>query len=131
MSPGEPITAAGLAALDAELAELEGPVRAQLAKKIKAARAEGDLSENAEYKALKEEQAHLETKILRLNERRRNAVVVEADADSSVVGFGSTVRVTDLAGGTPSLASHSVANRRAGTCAAFAPANSPLLYGIC
>lgn len=99
MSPGEPITAAGLAALDAELAELEGPVRAQLAKKIKAARAEGDLSENAEYKALKEEQAHLETKILRLNERRRNAVVVEADADSSVVGFGSTVRVTDLAGG--------------------------------
>ena len=65
-------------ALKAEIAELEGPVRAALAKKIKAAREEGDLSENAEYHALKEEQGHLETKILRLTERLRNAVVVEA-----------------------------------------------------
>ena len=98
MSPGEAITAAGLEALQAELAELEGPTRIELAKKIKAAREEGDLSENAEYKALKEEQAHLETKILKLNGRLRNAVVVEADNSSGVVAFGSTVRVTDVAG---------------------------------
>ena len=61
--------------LKAEIAELEGPVRAALAVKIKAAREEGDLSENAEYHALKEEQGHLETKILRLHraaaQRRR------------------------------------------------------------
>jgi len=99
VTPGEAITAAGLEALQAELAGLEGPTRTELAKKIKAARAEGDLSENAEYKALKEEQAHLETKILKLNARLRNAVVVEADDSSGVVAFGSTVRVTDLAGG--------------------------------
>lgn len=96
MTSGEAITAEGLAALKAEIADLEGPVRAALAKKIKAAREEGDLSENAEYHALKEEQGHLETKILRLNERLRNAVVVEATADATVVTFGSTVRVTDL-----------------------------------
>jgi transcription elongation factor GreA len=96
MSPQEAITADGLAALKSEIEELEGPTRAALAKKIKAAREEGDLSENAEYHALKEEQGHLETKILRLNERLRNAVVVEAASDATTVGFGSTVRVTDL-----------------------------------
>ena len=96
MSPGEAITAEGLASLKAEIADLEGPVRAELAKKIKAAREEGDLSENAEYHALKEEQGHLETKILRLTERLRNAEVVEVAADAGVVTFGSTVRVTDV-----------------------------------
>jgi transcription elongation factor GreA len=97
--PGEAITAEGLENLKAEIAELEGPTRARLAVKIKAAREEGDLSENAEYHALKEEQGHLETKILRLTERLRNAVVVEHSGDVSVVSFGSTVRVTDLESG--------------------------------
>ena len=97
--PGEAITAAGLENLKAEIAQLEGPTRAALAVKIKAAREEGDLSENAEYHALKEEQGHLETKILRLTERLRNAVVVEQSADATVVTFGSTVRVTDLESG--------------------------------
>ena len=91
------ITAEGLAALEAEIAELEGPVRIVLAKKIKAAREEGDLSENAEYHALKDEQAHLETKIARLRGRRETAVVVEIDTGSGVVVFGTTVRVTDVA----------------------------------
>ena len=99
MTPGEAITAEGLTNLKAEIADLEGPVRAALAVKIKAAREEGDLSENAEYHALKEEQGHLETKILRLTERLRNAVVVEQTADATVVTFGSTVRVTDLESG--------------------------------
>lgn len=93
------ITAEGLEALEAELAELEGPVRVALSKKIKDAREEGDLSENAEYHALKDEQAHLETKIARLRSRRQAAVVVEADSDSDVVGFGATVRVTDVESG--------------------------------
>ena len=97
--PGEAITAEGLTNLKAEIAELEGPTRVALAIKIKAAREEGDLSENAEYHALKEEQGHLETKILRLTERLRNAVVVEQTTDATVVTFGSTVRVTDLESG--------------------------------
>ena len=96
---GEAITAEGLTNLKAENAELEGPTRVALAIKIKAAREEGDLSENAEYHALKEEQGHLETKILRLTERLRNAVVVEQSTDATVVTFGSTVRVTDLESG--------------------------------
>jgi transcription elongation factor GreA len=95
MSDGA-ITAEGLAQLKTQLEELEGPTRAELAKKIKAAREEGDLSENAEYHALKEEQGHLETKIQRLQERLRSAVVVEADHGAGVVVFGSTVTVTDL-----------------------------------
>ena len=85
--------------LKAEIAELEGPVRVALSKKIKDAREEGDLSENAEYHALKDEQGHMETKILRLTERLRNAVVVEATPDTTVVAFGSTVSVTDLESG--------------------------------
>ena len=60
-----------------------------------AARELGDLKENAEYHIAKEDQAHLETKIKRLVERLRNAVVVEAPTDSDVVAFGATVTVAD------------------------------------
>jgi transcription elongation factor GreA len=91
---GEPITAAGLEALEAELAELEGPRMQDLARKINSARAEGDLSENAEYHALKEEQGLVHSKILRLQERLRNAVVVEAQAAGDVVAFGVPFEVT-------------------------------------
>jgi transcription elongation factor GreA len=66
-----------------------------LARKISAARAEGDLSENAEYHALKDEQGHVHSKILRLQERLRNAVVVEAPAATDEVAFGGSVEVTD------------------------------------
>ncbi len=96
---GQSITAAGLEALKAELAELEGPRRQALSKRIGAAIEEGDLKENAEYHIAKDDQAHLETKILRLRERLRLAVVVETDADAAVVGFGSTVTITDVESG--------------------------------
>jgi transcription elongation factor GreA len=95
MSDGEAITAEGLVALKAELAHLEGDARRDIARRIQAARELGDLKENAEYHIAKEDQAHLETKIARLVERLRNAVVVEAAADSDVVGFGTTVTVAD------------------------------------
>src|SRR5918994_1932734 len=55
----------------------------------------GDLSENAEYHIAKEDQAHLETKIARLNARLRAARVVEAPTNSDVVVFGATVTVAD------------------------------------
>jgi len=88
------ITAEGLEALRAELAQLEGPARQDIARQIKTAREFGDLKENAEYHAAKEAQAHLETRILKLRERIANAEVVEA-ASGDVVGFGSTVEVED------------------------------------
>jgi transcription elongation factor GreA len=88
------ITAEGLEALRAELAELEGPARQEIAKQIKTAREWGDLKENGEYHAAKEAQAHLETKILKIRDRIKNADVVEVTA-GDVVGFGSTVEVED------------------------------------
>jgi transcription elongation factor GreA len=95
MSNGEAITPEGLEALKAELERLEGDARRDIAQRIKVARELGDLSENAEYHIAKEDQAHLETKILRLNERLRAARVVEAPAKSDVVAFGTTVTVAD------------------------------------
>ena len=95
----ELITPAGMEALKAELAELEGPRRAELSKRIQAAREEGDLKENAEYHTAKEEQSHMETKILRLKERLRKAKVVEADGGSEAVSFGVPVTVTDVDAG--------------------------------
>jgi len=93
---GEPITQEGLDELKAELAELEGPARKAMAARIKVAREEGDLKENAEYHVAKEDQAHLETKIKRLQERQRNAVVVEVSSiDSDTFTFGRTAEVLD------------------------------------
>jgi len=71
-----------------------------MAERIKAARELGDLKENAEYHIAKEDQAHLETKIARLNERLRNARVVEAPVHSDVVVFGTTVTVADEESGS-------------------------------
>jgi transcription elongation factor GreA len=99
MPEPEKITAEGLVALRAEIEHLESDGRAQMAERIKAARELGDLKENAEYHIAKEDQAHLETKILRLNQRLRAARVIEEDLAPGVVGFGSTVSVVDEVSG--------------------------------
>ena len=91
----ELITSEGLRALEAELEELETTGRQDMAKQINDARSLGDLKENADYHIAKDEQAHMETKIKRLRARLRNAVVVEADAQSSNFDFGRTAEVTD------------------------------------
>jgi len=104
---GEPITADGMAALEAELHELETEGRRAMAARILAARELGDLSENAEYHIAKEDQAHLETKIKRLRERRSHAQIVEVEAEADVAGatgaqrfgFGHTAEVLDEATG--------------------------------
>ncbi len=96
---GEAITAEGLEALRAELDELETSARADIAKRISVAREMGDLKENAEYHIAKEDQGHLETKILRLQARLRAAVVVEAAHGGDVISFGSTVELVDEDGG--------------------------------
>jgi transcription elongation factor GreA len=93
---GEPITEAGLAALKAEIAELETVGRREIAARILTARGHGDLSENAEYHAAKEDQAHLETRILRLRQRERNAVVVDvAEGVEGTFSFGRSAEVRD------------------------------------
>ena len=92
---GNHITAEGLAALEAEIEQLETEGRRAMAERIKTARAWGDLKENSEYHDAKDAQAHLETKIQRLRERRRNAVVVEAGGSGGRVALGSSVTVVD------------------------------------
>ena len=100
MTDGYAITQEGLDALRAELEQLETVGRADIASRIKTAREWGDLKENGEYHAAKEDQAHLETRIKRLRERLRGAKVVEAGATpAGVVGFGSTVEVRDETSG--------------------------------
>ncbi len=93
---GNLTTAEGLEAMQAELDALEGEGRKAIAERIKTAREWGDLKENSEYHDAKNDQSHLETRILRLRERISGAVVVEPDAGGAadgVVGFGSTVAV--------------------------------------
>jgi transcription elongation factor GreA len=98
---GESITPEGLAALEAELAELEGAGRKAMAERIKAARELGDLKENADYHIAKEDQAKLETRIKRLRQRRQAAVVTEADGgDEAAFAFGRTAEIVDDSGKT-------------------------------
>ncbi len=120
----EPITPEGLAALKAELARLEGEERRTIAARILAARELGDLKENADYHIAKEDQSHLETRILRLNERLRSARVTEVDAEAAVVSFGATVTIADEETGreqTWTLVGSTEADTRAGKLSAESP----------
>lgn len=123
-SNGEAITAAGIAALRAELEQLEGPARIKMAARIKTAREEGDLKENAEYHTAKEDQAHLETRIKRLQARLHNAVVVEVDGDAESFAFGRTAEVLDESKGvthTWTLVGSTEADLAAGRLSAESP----------
>ncbi len=129
---GEPITAAGIEDLKAELAELEGPARQAMAKRIKAARDEGDLKENAEYHVAKEDQAHMETRIKRLQERLHNAVVVEVDSSSNAdaFAFGLTAEVLDESKGETNvwtLVGSTEANLAEGRLSAESPIGRALM----
>jgi transcription elongation factor GreA len=128
---GEPITQAGIEDLKTELAELEGPARKAMAARIKVAREEGDLKENAEYHVAKEDQAHLETKIKRLQERLRNAVVVEVSGlDSDVFSFGRSAEVLDESNGEPAvwtLVGSTEANLAEGRLSAESPIGRALM----
>lgn len=121
---GEPITEEGIVALREEVEQLEGPARDKMAARIKTAREEGDLKENAEYHIAKEDQAHLETKIKRLRERLRTAVVVEVDAGADSFAFGRTAEVLDEAKGevnTWTLVGSTEADLAAGRLSAESP----------
>lgn len=79
-----------------ELLDLKLVDRPAVVLRIKDARAQGDLSENAEYSAAKEEQGRIEGRIAFLEDLLKNAEIYsEEEADTSVVSYGSTVKVFD------------------------------------
>ena len=123
------ITAEGLEQLKAELANLEGEGRREIAERIKTAREWGDLKENSEYHDAKNDQAHLETKIAKLRERISTAEVVEAsEAPDGAVGFGSTVVVRDEAGNDRSW--HIVSSHDASPSEGRLSADSPVARAL-
>jgi transcription elongation factor GreA len=95
--PGEVLTREQMDALEAELAELEGPRRAAAIEAIATARGFGDLSENFEYHAAKNDQGLLEARIAKLRDRIHAARVVDHDTDDHV-GPGSIVEIADEQG---------------------------------
>jgi transcription elongation factor GreA len=94
------LTSEGAAKLRAELAELKGPKRDEMAKRLRSAIQMGDLSENADYHKAKEDQAFMEGRIQELEYLLKNATIVDVDEVSKdTVQVGSCVTVQE--GGAP------------------------------
>ncbi len=94
----EPITVTGLKSLKSELEDLKNIQRPKVVEAIAEARSHGDLKENAEYHAAKEQQALIEGRVIAINDliARANVIdVTKIDNDGKVI-FGSTVKVQDL-----------------------------------
>lgn len=91
------LTYAGLRKLEEELHDLKVVKRKEVAEKIKEAREQGDLSENAEYDAAKDEQRDIEARIEEIEKILKNAeVVVEDEVDLDKISVGCKVRVYDM-----------------------------------
>ncbi len=96
MSDRIPMTAAGYAKLEAELKRLKGEERPRIVRELEAARAHGDISENAEFEAAKEKQAHVEGRIRQIEDRLARAQVIDPTGQSpDAVRFGATVVLMD------------------------------------
>jgi transcription elongation factor GreA len=96
-----PVTVKGAALLKEELLRLRGVDRPDVIQAIAEARAQGDLSENAEYEAAKERQSFIEGRIAELEAKLSNAMIIDPTtlhADGRCV-FGATVRIEDLESG--------------------------------
>lgn len=90
------LTLEGLKRLQAELEQLKGPAREQLAKRLRAAIDQGDLSENADYTAAKEEQGFLEGRIQDLEHLLSNVVVIDNQKkDLSVISIGDYITIQE------------------------------------
>ncbi len=120
----ERLTAKQAEALTAELAELEGPRRTEVIAAIKKAREFGDLSENFEYHAAKNEQGLLEARIRTLRSRLDSAEIVDV-ASGDEVGIGSVVEVVDEGGETITVEVSAVGG--SGTVSPTSPLGSALL----
>ncbi len=94
----EPITVEGLKKLQEELKDLKDNKRPKVVADIAEARAHGDLKENAEYHAAKEQQGHIEGRVLEINDviARANVIDVTKIENNGKIIFGSTVEVKDL-----------------------------------
>lgn len=91
------LTYAGLKKYEDELHNLKVVRRQEVAQKIKVAREQGDLSENADYDAAKDEQSEIERRIDELENILKNAeVVVDEDVDASAINVGCEVKLFDL-----------------------------------
>ena len=123
MVEGEQLTEKQAAALREELEELEGPRRTDVIAAIKKAREFGDLSENFEYHAAKNEQGLLEARIRTLRARLDGAQIV-ADAGADKVGVGSVV---DIEGGGRALTVEISAVGGSGAVSPTSPLGAALL----
>ena len=94
----EPITAQGIEKIKKELSELKNIRRPKIVAAIAEARGHGDLKENAEYHAAKEEQAKIEGRIIEINDliARANVIDVTKLEKKDIIIFGSTVNLLDL-----------------------------------
>ncbi len=94
----EPITVLGLQKVKTELEKLKNVERPKIVAAIAEARSHGDLKENAEYHAAKEQQAQLESRVIELNDTiaRANVIDVTKIDNNGTVIFGSTITVIDL-----------------------------------
>ncbi|MBR1508163.1 MAG: transcription elongation factor GreA [Eubacterium sp.] len=91
------LTYEGLKKLEEELQDLKVNKRQEIAQKIKEAREQGDLSENAEYDAAKDEQRDIEARISEIEKILKNVEVVDEDSiDKETVNFGCTVKIKDM-----------------------------------
>jgi transcription elongation factor GreA len=91
------VTQDGLRKLEEELEYLKTEKRAEVKERLKIARSYGDLSENSEYEAAKDEQGMVESRILLLENRLRSAVLIrDEDKVSGVVTIGSTVTIREV-----------------------------------
>ena len=94
----EPITVNGLQSLKSELEDLKNVQRPKIVEAIAEARSHGDLKENAEYHAAKEQQALIESRVVAINDliARANVIDVTKIENEGKVIFGSTVKLQDL-----------------------------------
>ncbi|GAY76306.1 transcription elongation factor GreA [Sporolactobacillus inulinus] len=93
------MTAEGKAKLERELNDLKTEKRKEVVERIKIARGFGDLSENSEYDAAKDEQAFVEARIQQLEVMIRNSVIIEDDETTDVVKIGKAVTFKELPDG--------------------------------
>lgn len=122
------LTPEGAARLRAELAELTGPRREELAQRLRSAIQMGDLSENADYHKAKEDQAFLEGRIQELEAVLRTAVIVEkTHSDVVTVGSQVTVQEEDFDPETFSVVGAKEADPRNGKISNESPIGSALM----
>ena len=93
-----PMTQEGFEKLEQELEQLKTVKRPEVVEKIKIARSFGDLSENSEYDAAKDEQGFIEQDIQRIEHMIRNALIIEDNGDNNAVQIGKTVTFVELPG---------------------------------